>query len=289
MTATLQPDLLGETIAEKLRILERMDEQLAEARSAAQDAADALHAAQEHDATAGARAARARAEGGTPSAEKPLAPKAEAAHKAAVQGVADIRAARAQLVSETGVEVEASRAELDAALDGQWAECQAQLRKLCDDGKVLLRRLAQTRAHRAWVEAPVRGDDLHSPSYRLDLTPLAQLFELATSPAREAESELAARERHVTERNRIVNQAMAIRAERYPDWDSMEGGTISWDAGGHGRCTVLPSLIEELTGEPEVERTGFMPIPKKGVRLNNVAAQRLMREQMAEWNAEATA
>jgi hypothetical protein len=289
MTATLQPELLGDAIAEKLKILGRMDEQLAEARSAAQDATDALHAAQEHDATAGARAARARAEGGTPTAEKPQVPKAEAAHKAAVQAVEDIKAARAQLVSETGIEVESARAELEAALDGQWGECQAQIRELCDDGKALLRRLARVRAHKAWLEAPVRGDDLHTPNYRLDLSPLAQLFELATSPAREEESELAARERRVTERNRVVEQAKAIRAERFPDWDKVEGGTIVWDKAGHGRCTVLPGIIEELTGEPEAERTGFMPIPKKGVRLNNVAAQRLMREQMAEWNAESTA
>ncbi len=289
MTATLQPDLLGDAIAEKLQILANMDAQLYEARLTLDDAATALKDAEERDATAGSRAARARAEGGTPTAEKPQAPKAEAAHKAAVQTVQDIKAARAQLVSETGIEVESARAELEAALDGQWGEVQTQIRQLCDDGKKLLRRLAQTRAHRAWVQAPVRGDDLHTPNYRLDLSPLAQLFELSTSPAREAESELAARERHVTERNRVVNQAMAIRAERFPDWDSMSNGTVVWDSAGHGHCTVLPGLIEEITGVAESERTGFMPIPKKGVKLNNVAAQRLMAEQLAEWNAEATA
>jgi hypothetical protein len=289
MTSTaLQPDLLGDTIAEKLKILERMDAQLHDARSALDAAAAALKDAHERDATAGSRAARARAEGQTPAADKPAVPKAEAAHAAAVQAVADIKAARAQLVSETGMEVESARAELEAALDGEWGEVTAQIRQLCDDGKALLRRLAQVRAHKAWCEAPVRGDDLHTPNYRLDLSPLAQLFELSTSPAREAEGELAARERHVTERNAIVNKAMAIRAERYPEWDSMKNGTISWDAGGHGRCTVLPGIIEELTGVPEAERTGFMPVPK-GVKLNNVQASRLAREQLAEWHEEATA
>lgn len=288
MTATLQPDLLGESIAQKLQVLDNMDAQLREARSAQDDAATALRDAQERDATAGARAARARAEGQKADAEKPQTPKVEAALAAAAQLVADIEAARAQLVSETGMEAERQRAELEAALDGEWGEVQAKIRALCDDGKALLRRLAQTRAHKAWLEKPVRGDKLHMPNYRLDLSPLSALFELATSPAREKENELVTLRRENEERRRIVEHAKQIRAERFPDWDKEKGGTIVWDAEGHGRCTVLGGIIEEITGVPEEQRTGRMPIPK-GVRLNNAQAQRLAIEQMAEWAEDSVA
>ena len=203
----------------------------------------------------------------------------------AVQGIEDVRAAQRELVTETAQEVEASRAELDAALDGEWAEVQAQIRKLAQDGKAPLTRLAQVRAHKAWISKPARGDRLHVPSTRVSLAPLQELFEMSLSPAREEENELAALARKNRERTEVVERAKAIRAERFPGWDLEKGGTVTWDSSGNGRCTVLPSIIEELTGEPERPWSSFMPRPKDGAPIGlNVQQSKLMNEMMAEWN-----
>ena len=107
---------------------------------------------------------------------------------------------------------------------------------------------------------------------------------MSLSPAREEENELSRIARENAKRTEVVERAKAIRAERFPGWDLEKGGTVVWDAAGNGRCTVLPGIIEELTGKPEAPAgTGFMPRPT-GVKLNNVQAQRLMAEQLAEWN-----